>query len=153
MFSFSEIVDIAIRFEKNAVAVYRQALYQVDHPEMRVLLEWMMAEEEEHCAWFEALRHKVTGPSPSPLLQTANREMIAGMIGAQSFSLKQVDFASLTGLAELIDVMVEFEKDTILFYEMLASFIPEPEIRAQLQTIVDEEKAHITRLEAQRPAS
>jgi rubrerythrin len=51
----------------------------------------------------------------------------------------------------LIDVLVEFEKDTILFYEMLSGFIPAPEVLSQLQTIIAEEKRHITQLEAQRP--
>jgi rubrerythrin len=152
MFSLTEIVDIAIRFEQNAIAVYRRALSQVALAEMRTLLEWMVAEEERHATWFRNLRQKVAAPSPSPLLQAANREMLAGMIGAQSFSLKQVDFAALKDLGDLIDVMVEFEKDTILFYEMLVPFIPDPEIRLQLQAIVAEEKTHITRLEAQRPA-
>jgi len=153
MFNIADIIDIAVRLEKNAIDVYRRVIAQVAQPEMRTLLEWMISEEQRHCVWFEDLLRKATGPSASVLMRAANRDLLAGMIGGQSFSLKEVDFAALTDLGALIDVMVEFEKDTILFYEMLSPFISEPETRSQLQTIVAEEKSHITRLEAQRPAS
>jgi rubrerythrin len=150
MFQLEEIIDIAVRLEENAAAVYRQAMERVEGEAFRSVLQWMIDEEKEHAQWFNDLRQKAA-TGANPIARAMNREMLAQMIGGQSFSLKQVDFAALPDIGALIDVLVEFEKDTILFYEMLSGFIQEPEAGAQLQNIIAEEKRHITQLEAQRP--
>ena len=152
MFKASEIIDIAIRLEENAAAVCRQAMERALPKEIKSLLAWMIEEEVRHADWFADLQRRVAGPTPNPIVRAMNREMLGQMIGQQSFSLKQVDFGALGSVDELIDVLVEFEKDTILFYEMLDAFITEAEARSQLQRIIAEEKSHITRLEALRPA-
>ena len=152
MFNASEIIDIAIRLEENAAAVCRQAIDRVLPPQIQSLLEWMIEEEMRHAAWFADLQRRVAGPPPNPIVRAMKREMLGQMIGGQSFSLKQVDFGALGSIEELIDVLVEFEKDTILFYEMLDAFIAEADARSQLQRIIAEEKSHITRLEALRPS-
>jgi rubrerythrin len=153
MFEIDDIIDIAVRLEENAATVYRQAIDRVNRPRLKSLLQWMIGEEKHHAEWFKQLHRRLSDPASNPLVQAVNREMLAEMIGEQSFSLKQVDFESLSDLDELIDVLVEFEKDTILFYEMLSTFIEEPHTLSQLQTIIAEEKRHITQLEAQRPTT
>ncbi|MDD2605227.1 MAG: ferritin family protein [Desulfobacterales bacterium] len=150
MFQLEEIIDIAVRLEENAAAVYRQAMDRVEGQGFKAVLQWMIEEEKQHARWFNDLRQQAT-TGANPIARAMNREMLAQMIGEQSFSLKQVDFTALTDINALIDVLVEFEKDTILFYEMLSGFIPAPEVLSQLQTIIAEEKRHITQLEAQRP--
>jgi rubrerythrin len=150
MFQLEEIIDIAVRLEENAAAVYRQAMDRVEGQGFKTVLQWMIEEEKQHARWFNDLRQQAT-TGANPIARAMNREMLAQMIGEQSFSLKQVDFTALTDINALIDVLVEFEKDTILFYEMLSGFIPAPEVLSQLQTIIAEEKRHITQLEAQRP--
>jgi rubrerythrin len=150
MFQLEEIIDIAVRLEENAAAVYRQAMARVNGQAFKSVLKWMIEEEKQHAIWFNSLRQQA-GIMANPVSRAMNREMLAQMIGEQSFSLRQVDFEALTDLDALIDVMVEFEKDTILFYEMLSGFIEAPDILAHLQTIIAEEKRHITHLEAQRP--
>jgi rubrerythrin len=150
MFQLEEVIDIAVRLEENAAAVYRQAMDRVEGNAFRSVLQWMIEEEKQHARWFNSLRRQAA-TAANPIARAMNREMLAQMIGEQSFSLKQVDFAALPDIDALIDVLVEFEKDTILFYEMLSGFIQEPEVLTQLQTIIAEEKRHITQLEAQRP--
>ncbi len=152
MFKIDEIIDIAVRLEENAASVYRQAVDRVDQPQLKSVLEWMIGEEKHHAEWFNNLRQQVSAAQINPIARAMNREMLTGMIGGQSFSLKQVDFEALADINALIDVLVEFEKDTILFYEMLSDFIQEPDTLHQLQAIIAEEKRHITQLEAQRPA-
>lgn len=151
MFQLEEIIDIAVRLEENAAAVYRQAMDRADGKALRSVLQWMIDEERQHARWFNNLRQRAE-TAANPIARAMNREMLAQMIGPQSFSLKQVDFAGLPDVDALVDVLVEFEKDTILFYEMLSGFIQEPEVLAGLHTIIAEEKRHITQLEAQRPA-
>jgi rubrerythrin len=49
-------------------------------------------------------------------------------------------------LDELISIFVEFEKDTVLFYEMIAPFIEDGETRTHMEAIIAEENRHIKRL-------
>jgi rubrerythrin len=68
------------------------------------------------------------------------------MLGDKNFSLKDVDFSAIENIDDLIEVFVEFEKDSIIFYEVLKPFVEDPAARDYLQKIVDEEKRHIERL-------
>ena len=70
------------------------------------------------------------------------------MIGEQSFSLGDIDFAAIRRQDDLVRSFMEFEKDTILFYEMLTPFIEDAETRRVIETIIDEENSHIERLKA-----
>lgn len=153
MFRIEEVIDMAVRFEENAAQIYTDALGKIEAPSMRAVLEEMIAEERQHAAWFGDLRRRLADPDVNPVERALNREMLGEMIGDQSFSLREVDFEALEGVAPLIDVLIEFEKDTILFYEMLQAFLPEPDARAHLEGIIAEEKRHITRLAAMRPAA
>jgi rubrerythrin len=48
---------------------------------------------------------------------------------------------------ELIHTSIEFEQDTILFFEMIRQFVTEEASMALIDTIIAEEKKHITTLE------
>jgi len=75
-----------------------------------------------------------------------SREHLSDLIGEQSFSLKEVDFSQVDSTNELIFIFIEFEKDSILFYEMLKPFIQDEDTLAQLDKIIVEENSHIERL-------
>ena len=47
----------------------------------------------------------------------------------------------------MVGRIIEFEKDTILFYELLRSFIEEKANVELLDAIIEEEKSHIRLLE------
>ncbi len=74
------------------------------------------------------------------------REFINGILGEQSFSLKEVDFSQIDRINDLIDIFIEFEEGGILFYEMLQPFIQDQETLVQLNKIIAEEKNHIEQL-------
>jgi len=75
-----------------------------------------------------------------------SRELFDDLVGNQSFSLKEVNFAEVDSLEDLVRIFIEFEKDTVLFYEMIAPFIEDSDTRTHLQTIIAEENRHIKRL-------
>jgi rubrerythrin len=79
-------------------------------------------------------------------MEKMSRELFDDLVGGQSFSLKEVDFAAVESTEELVGIFIEFEKDTVLFYEMVAPFIEDGETRTHLETIIAEENRHIARL-------
>lgn len=145
MFLANEILDMAVQFEKNGEAVYRSAVSRVSDPTLAALLAWMADEESRHADGFVRLKRKVAG-GRYPFSRELSRELLGEMIGEQRFSLGEVDFSAIAHQGDLIRTFIEFEKDTIIFYEMLTPFIEDPETRASLETIIDEENHHIDRL-------
>lgn len=146
MFTAEEILDMAIRLEQNGEAVYRRAMEKVSDPEFLEMLEWISREEMKHAEWFEELKGRLAERPENPISEEMHKEMFEEMIGSQSFSLREVDFEEITSLDELIGVFIEFEKDTVLFYEMLQPFIQEEAPLNQLKKIISEENRHIDRL-------
>lgn len=145
MFLANEIFDMAVQFEKNGESVYRSAASRVSDPALAALLEWMAEEESRHADGFVRLNRKQAGGG-DPFSRELSRELLNEMIGEQSFSLGEVDFSAVDHQNDLIRTFIEFEKDTIIFYEMLTPFIEDVETRASLETIIEEENSHIDRL-------
>ena len=147
MFSAKEILDLAIKLEKNGEAVYRDAIAQVANPDLVPLLEWMADEEVKHADWFAELKHKLETKNDNPFAEEMSRELFNEMLGEKNFSLRDVDFSTIDNSETLIQVFIEFEKDSIIFYEVLKPFVEDPVARQSLQKIIDEEKRHIEHLE------
>jgi rubrerythrin len=146
MFEIREILDLAIRLEKNGEATYRKAIQSCSDENLKAMLGWMAAEEAEHGAWFSKLKIDLDTGSKNPVLEEMSRQLFEDLVGGQSFSLRGVDFDKVADPDELISIFVEFEKDTILFYEMIAPFIEDGETRTHLDAIIAEENRHIKRL-------
>ena len=146
MFAAEEILDMAIRLEQNGEAVYRSAVEKIATPALISLLEWMADEEVKHAEWFLELKAETATLAKSPFVQEMGQEFINSILGEQSFSLKEVDFSQIDRINDLIDILIEFEEDGILFYEMLQPFIQDQETLGKLDRIIAEEKHHIEQL-------
>jgi len=146
MFSIQEILDLAIRLENNGESVYRHAVDEVSEPEIVSLLQWMADEEVEHARWFSELRHKLKTHPTDSFMAEMSREVFADFLGEKSFSHQDVDFSKIERVSDLVAVFIEFEKDTILFYEALKPFIEDNDTLNNLEKIIAEENKHIEKL-------
>jgi rubrerythrin len=147
MFTAKELLDIAVRLERNGDAIYRQAIEKVSNPELASLLEWMADEEVKHAEYFEKMKSEVTAIPTNAVAEEFGRKLFNEMLGDQSFSLKDVDFTQIDQVNDLIATFIEFEKDTVLFYKMLEAFVEKGKILETLKRIIDEENRHIERLQ------
>ena len=68
-------------------------------------------------------------------------------MGDKNFSLKEIDFSAIENSDDLIDIFIEFEKDSIIFYKVIEPFVEDPEAREHLQKIIEEENRHIKHLQ------
>ena len=146
MFSAKEIIDLAIKLENNGEAAYREAIGKVSRPGLVALLEWMADEEVKHAGWFADLKHNLEARNKNPFAEEMSRELFNEMLGEKNFSLKEVDFSTIENFDDLVEIFIEFEKDSIIFYEVLKPFVEDPVARQYLQKIIDEEKQHIEHL-------
>jgi len=133
LFSANEILDMAIKLEKNGEAVYRNAIEKVVKPELIDLLEWMAGEEVKHADFFANLKLDLESKNANPFIDEMSRELFDDLLGDKNFSLKEVDFSLIENPDELIAVFVEFEKDSVIFYKVLEPFVEDPVAREQLK--------------------
>jgi len=147
VFEIKDILELAIRLEKNGEAAYRNAIQATSDEELKAMLNWMAGEEASHGRWFSKLKTALDQGSQSPFREEMSRQLIEDLVGGQTFSLKEVDFSKVAVLGELISIFIEFEKDTVLFYGMIAPFVEDGQTRTHLDSIIAEENRHIARLE------
>ena len=147
MFSISEILDLAIQLEKNGESVYRNAVDKVTEPELVSLLIWMADEEAEHRRWFSEVKTNFETESINPFMEEMGRKVFGGILGDKSFSHKEVGFSRIDRQEDLIGVFIEFEKDTILFYQTLIPFVQDDDTLENIEKIIAEENNHIQKLQ------
>ena len=146
MFSLKDIVDIAVQIEQNGERVYRNAAKKIKDPLLRSLLQGLADEEAQHAKWFEALMDTVTGTGDFPEQEKMGRALLKNAVGTQSFTLEDADFSSMETIEDLLELAIEFEKDTVLFYGMLQPLIEDQKTLEQLHAIIQEEENHARRL-------
>jgi rubrerythrin len=146
MFSLKDIIDIAVQIEQNGERVYRNAAEKIEDYSLRSLLLSLADEETQHAKWFEALIDKVPGTGEFPEQEKMGRALLQDAVGAQSFTLEDADFSSMKKIEDLLNLAIEFEKDTALFYGMLQPLIEDQKTLEQLHAIIQEEEAHARRL-------
>jgi rubrerythrin len=146
MFTRNDLLDIAAKMEENGETVYDRAQNKVQNRELKALLQWMAQEEACHLRWF--LDQKETTP-PDPAASDFSEmlpDVLQEMMGEKSLSLDEVDFSAITQTSQMLETFIEFEGDTILFYEFLETFIRDKQTLDGLKKIIREETAHVEKL-------
>ncbi|MFZ7128514.1 MAG: ferritin family protein [Desulfobacterales bacterium] len=150
MFTLSDVLDLAIQIERNGESVYREVLDRTEAPDLAEMLAWMAEEEARHAEKFTRLRGDVSSKAPDPVLEELGRSMLADVVKNRSFSLEDVDFSKVEAVADLIRIMIDFEKDTVAFYNVLRDFMADRDEIDQLDRIIEEEEEHIRKLQSCR---
>jgi rubrerythrin len=146
MFSVKDICDIAIQIEKNGEKVYRDAQIKAHDVKLRELLGWMADDEKRHIQWFQNLARNLKKAVKDPQIEELGKSLLRDSIGNQTFSLTPKKINQAVTIEQIIEQSIEFEKDTIIFYEMVCKFVDDEEIIAQIERIIEEEKRHIKTL-------
>ena len=147
MFTRNDIRNIAIQIESNGEQVYRSASKKTDDPQLAQMFAWMADEEMRHGQWFKALKVPTQASPAHEEIETMGRSLLQEMMKNQTFSLDDAQLPTITDISGLLDLSLEFENDTILFYEMLREFIEDSETIEQLNAIIAEEQGHVRQLE------
>ena len=146
MFTVKDISELAVQLEKNGQQVYLEAVGKVRDPGLASTLQWLAEDEKRHAEWFADLAATEPDGEVSRELEEMGRAMMKDALANQSFSLAETDFAGLRSTRDLIEVAVEFERDTVLFYTMLRGFVKKEGALRRLDAIIEEEEKHIRKL-------
>jgi hypothetical protein len=91
----------------------------------------------------EKLKDKTKTADGEQKVAEIGEAMLQNLIGDQTFSLDDANLSELDTVESLIELAVELESDTILFYQMLQAFIEDSDTLEGLNEIIAEESRHI----------
>ena len=146
MFTIDDIIDLAVRIERNGEKILRQAQAELSDQALVSLLKWMENEERQHAEWFARLRPVVLKNSDMRHLKEMGQDLLADLLGDQGFSLGDADFSTIPDIKGLVSTLVEFENDTVLFYQLIRSAVTDDKTLNLLDRIISEEENHAQRL-------
>ncbi|MBW2029327.1 MAG: ferritin family protein [Deltaproteobacteria bacterium] len=146
MFTMSEIYHLAMRLEENGEAFYRRAMEKAITGPIKDLLHWLMDEEVAHRQWFAQKEAAIKGTSDDTALNEVGNKMLQDIMREQTFSLGEADLGEMHGAKEMIRLAIDFEEDTIIFFNMIAMLVGDKETLGGLNEIIEEEKRHVTLL-------
>ena len=146
MFSAAEIIDFAIQIEQNGERLCREMAQRNIDPGLASLLEWMAEQEAQHIKWFSDLRLKINITGNMSQLEKFGKGLLKDVIGDQSFSLRDADLSEIQNIKDLLSLLIEFERDTVLFYEMLQTAVEDKRTISFLDKIIAEENQHVVQI-------
>jgi rubrerythrin len=144
MFNLGDIIDIAVRIEQNAEKIYTKAGSDASDQMTCAMFKRLASDEIDHRKWFESLRPQLEPTGVAPSMEEMGRAMLQDIVGDRAFSLTEMDLSKVKNIKTLLNVAIEFEKDTIIFYEMIAEFVTDEKTIKGLKTIIDEENRHVS---------
>jgi len=147
MFTRNDLLDIAVKMEENGKAVYDRAMGKIQNKKLLELLQWMAKEEECHQKWFLGQKETKVQDQNTADFATMLPDVLQKMMGKKSLSLDDVDFSTITKTTRMLEIFIEFENDTLLFYQFLENFIGDKETLAGLKKIIQEERTHVDKLD------
>lgn len=152
MFSASEIFDLAIQIEENGERFYRKALAEVPDQSLREMLLYLANEEGVHRDCFLKMKKSAPTSGGEEWAEQVSGAMLKSSMQDHLFSLDEVDLGSIADLNTLLATALELEQDSVMFYEIIASFVTKPDILKQLKAIIAEEQKHIETLRERQEA-
>jgi len=143
MFSLHEIYDLGIRIEKNGEMFYRKAIKEFPGEGLKSMFARLADDEVKHQEFFARKKEALKDKPEDPEMEETASSILQNILGDQTFSLKEANPADMKSEADLLNLAIEFEKDTVLFYEMLTPLVTGSQVLRGLEEIVQEEKHHI----------
>lgn len=150
MFTLADVRNIAVQIEENGEASYRRAAGRAREAEMARILTWMAEEERQHAELFTAIIDERPLSTEQRELEAMGRALLQDIVRSQTFSLDEEQLDQTVDLDQLLAQSLEFEKDTIDFYEFLAGFLDDPQAISQINAIIEQERGHVKQLTQMR---
>jgi rubrerythrin len=143
-----EVLEAAIEIEKNGRSFYEALARQDRSKEARDVFARLAVREKEHENTYKEIMNRLGSYNPRPQYAGEHDRYVSQLVSSSIFTAEQarriLAKKSMTDI-EAIEVGINLEKDSILFYSEVRGMVP-----GQDQEIVDvitsEEKKHLSEL-------
>ena len=148
LFSGSELIEIAIRIERNGISFYEALAQSAKDAAARAAYQYLADQEREHIKDFQNLSASVDKCQPREIYTGEYSLYLKALVDSQVFTDDQAvrQMAQrVTSDAEAIQLALGAEKDSILFYTEMRDLIRSSD-RKVVDNIIEEERAHLRQL-------
>lgn len=151
-FNADEIYAMAEEMERNAAIFYHEAARKASDEEAEKLLLSLADMEDEHYRVFADMRRNLPENAKSPTVYDPDNQAAAylqTMADSRGYEGRISPAKKLTGketIQELVDIALNSEKESVVFYVGLRSLVSEKAGRNKVDDIINEEIGHIAAL-------
>lgn len=148
IFAGSEIVEIGIQIEKNGRDFYDTLGQKSNIPEAGKVFKYLAGEEEKHIHIFQKILGTLEGYVPPESYPGEYASYMQALASEYIFTQKNKGeeiAKAIKSDKEAIDMGIGFEKDSIIFYEGMKKSVPDFDLKAVDELIV-QEQGHLRQL-------
>jgi rubrerythrin len=148
IFSGSEMIEVALGIEKNGAAFYQALAEKTKAQGTRVTYEHLADEEIKHLKTFQAMLETVGKYQPPQDYAEDYGRYLKSLVDSSVFtsvSQAQQKAAQTASPTEAIDIGIQAEKDSILFYTEMQNLV-KPADSPLITRIIGEERDHLNQL-------
>lgn len=147
-FTGQEIIEIALRIEKNGEQLYRTLSEQAEYMNVKNAFNALANEEKTHIASFGRLRDIIGNFVPAEAYPGEYSLYLQALVEENVFAKQDiiVDLArKAVTITEALDLAILFEKESLIFLNGVRDSM-EKEDMAVLQELIQQEKEHLKKL-------
>ncbi len=147
-FSGSELLETALSIERNGIALYRALANETQNKDSKAIYDYLVGEEEKHVNTFQSMLNTIGQYQPPKDYNLKYMLYLQNIVAPSVFSNiseARQRAKKLSTEIQAIDMGIQSEKDSILFYTEMQNYVMQSDQQIVLN-IIDEEKDHLVQL-------
>lgn len=153
LFDPREMLQMAVMDEETGIAFYKALARRTERPDLESGLIAIEKQEEIHAKRFRDMLAQLGGYKPQGEQYAGQHdEFLRAMVESRAFPSADAAAKAASAVntdAEGIDMAIRLEKDALAFYASLKPVL-KPTDSAAVESIIDEERGHLTDLARMR---
>lgn len=147
LFSASEVVTMAVQIEKNGLEFYNAMTAKAQSEKSKKLFAFLASEEIRHRATFQKMLNNLKQLELTASEEEEYNNYLGALTSSRVFKPVATTEEIVRNLDDMaaIDMAIEAEKDSILFYYELMEQVMD-EDKSEIEQIIKEEKSHYAML-------
>ena len=147
-FAVSEVVELGIQIEINGRDFYGQVLKISKNPNAKEVFSFLKSEEENHIKIFKKILDSLASYEPKEAYPDEYFSYMNSLANGYVFTqkVKGIEIGkTIKDEGVAIDLGINFEKDSIAFYEGMKK-LTQGDNNSIIETLISEEKSHLEKL-------
>ncbi|MBN1755874.1 ferritin family protein [bacterium] len=145
LFRVSEVIETAVKIEKNGEEFYTMLREIADEDEVQEVFDFLANEEKKHIQIFEKMLEPLKKVEPQESYPGEYEGYLNSLAETHVFTRQdagKIAAMEIQEPVEGIELALKFEEDSIRFFEGLGKFVPAAD-KAVVEALVKEEQKHI----------
>ena len=143
-----DVVRIAVEIERKGQEFYAGLVKRFVDPAISEIFQTMLDDEENHEHLFNEFLEKYDEDGIKDSYKETGKEFIENLASSHIFLKdKSIDekISKISSTAEAIDLAIDFEKDSVVFFSGMKEFVFEDKLGV-IDKLAKEEMLHVVRL-------